>query len=153
MAVTKSIRERIASNIVDVLKSTSVDNTRKFTIRKVVREPVVIEDLAATSMPLVFVQSANETREDQTMGGSAITRFGSIEFILHCYVQGNTRDSDRNELVEIIDTALEEDRTRGGYALDTEVTNIDLITNGESAPYASLAITVRCDYCHTRGSS
>ncbi len=153
MAVTDSTREKIAVNIVDTLKQTITDDTRPFTIKKVVREPVIINDLAATSMPLVFVQSANETREDTTMGGSAITRMGTIDFVLHIYIKSGSRDTDRNTLLEIIDTALEADRTRGSNALDTQVIDIALITTGESAPYASLAITVQCEYCFTKGTS
>lgn len=153
MAVILSLREQIARNIVDTLKTTMVDDTKPLTLRKVVRQPVIIEDLAATAMPLVFVQSANEVREDISMGGSAITRQGTIEFVLHLYVKSSTRDEDRNTLLDIIDSALEEDRTRGGVALDTQVINVELIEFGESAPYASLAVTVECSYCFKKGNS
>ncbi len=145
-----SRREKIAANIVSTLETTTADDTRPLTIRKVVREPVVVEDLAVTAMPLVFVESADEERDTNAMGGSQIS---TIEFILHLYIKGNTRDTDRNVLLEIVDTALTTDTTRGGNALDTNITDISLISSGESAPYASLAVTVECMYCYTRGDS
>lgn len=153
MALTKSIREKIAGDIVDSIKVNSIDPTRSFTIKSVTREPVVIEDLAATQIPLVFVESADETREDISMGGSAITRMGTIQFILHLYVTGSTRDSNRNTLLEIIDSALEADRTRNGNALDTQIIKVALIQSGEAKPYASLEVTVECTYQHIRGAS
>jgi len=148
MAVT-SLREKIAVDIVSALENNTIDSTRSLQIKKVTREPVIIEDLAATAMPLVFVESANETREPMAMGGQ---RMGTIEFVLHLYVKGSTRDSDRNVLLEIIESALTVDTKRNGNALDTQVTDVELITNGESAPYASLAVTVECSYCYFRGS-
>jgi hypothetical protein len=149
MALKTSIRESIAVNIVDTLTSTRNNSVSSATIKKVTREPVVISDLAVTSMPLVFVQSANELRSDI----STTTRSGVIEFIVHVYITGNSRDSERNEILEIIDTAISADPTRGGVAMDSYITVIRQITSGEAAPYASMAITIECEYCYTKGKS
>jgi hypothetical protein len=144
MAVIDSKRELIAADIVDTLSNNTVDATKSITIKKVTREPVIIEDLAVTALPLVFVESANETREDFTNSA----RLGTIEFLLHLYIKGNTRDSDRNSILDTIEQALTADITRNGQAFDTQVVDIDLINSGEAAPYASLAVTVEVRYCY-----
>lgn len=146
-----NLREQIAANIEQTLKDTKNDPFANNRLNKVVREPVVIEDLGRTSLPLVFVESSNEEREDISMGGSNITRQGSIEFNLNLYLQGHARDTQRNEIIALIETALDKDRTRGGLALDTQIIEIELLEIGESAPYASVRIVVLCEYIYKRG--
>ena len=146
-----NLRELIAANIESTLNDTKDDQQSVDRLRKVVREPVVIEDLSRTSLPLVFVESANEEREDITMGMGNVTRQGTIEFYLNLYLQGHTRDTQRNNLIALLEEALDKDRTRGGNAMDTQVTQIELLEVGESAPYASVRIIVVCEYCYKRG--
>ena len=148
-----SLREKIAENLAETLSNTKDSAESKYRLSKVVRDPVIIEDLAKTSLPLVFIESADEIREDISMGGRSVTRQGTIEFYLHLYVKGETRDTQRNGLIQTIEDAVDTDRTRGGNALDTQVTEIELIETGESAPYASIRMIVECTYCYTRGSS
>jgi hypothetical protein len=153
MEIMASLRELIAKNIESVLNTSKDQNLSNYRINKVVRDPVVIEDLSRTSLPLIFVESADETREDISMGGSAVTRQGTIEFNLNLYLQGESRDTQRNGLIQTVEDVLELDRTRGGNALDTQVTQVELIDIGEAAPYASIRIVVECTYCYTRGAS
>lgn len=147
-----SVRELIAADLVDALVGT-VDNSFNTVFKKVTRDPVVIEELARTSMPLAFVQTSNETREDISMGGTAVTRQGVISYNINLYVEGNSGDKRRNELIQSLEDALDADRTRGGNALwgqITEINNIDIL---ESAPYSSVQIVYEVEYCYTRSSA
>lgn len=144
-----SKRELIVQNIVDTLDSTAKDMTTRITIKKVTREPVIVEDMAMTAIPLAFVQSANEVRDYGAMGGEFDAE---LEIVLHLYVMSSTRDSDRNLLLNIIESSLLEDVTRGGAAIDTRITEIDLVEFGEAAPFASLEVTVTVDYCYAGGA-
>ena len=142
------MREKIAADIVSALEDSKHNPLEKNRINLVVREPVVIADLSRTAMPLIFVESANETREDI----SSTSREGLIRFNLNLYLQGDARDSVRNDLIRIVEDSLAKDPQRGGFAADTSVVEIELITLGEAAPYASVRIVVECRYCYTRKS-
>ena len=147
-----SIRENIAENIYTTLRDYDYfDAPTKF--KRIVREPVIIQDLSRKSLPLVFIESANETREDISMGGGSITREGTIEFVFYIWVQSDTPDKERNACIEVLEEALDVDRTRGGYALDTMITDIEVIETGEAGPYASMAVTAQVNYCYTRGTT
>ena len=144
-----SKRENIVADIVDTLVTTTKDDTTRLTIKKVTREPVIVEDLAATAMPCLYVQSATESREYGTMGGEID---GELEILMHLYVNSNTRDSDRNLLLEILENAIMVDTTRNSNAVDTKLTNVELVETGEYGPYASLAVTIVVDYNYIRGA-
>ncbi len=144
-----SKREDIAQNIYTTLRDyDNYDAPAKF--KRVVRQPVRVEDLSRQSLPLVFIESSNEEREDIAMGGASITREGTVEFVMHIWVQSDATDTTRNACIEVLEEALDADRTRGGNALDTQITLIELIETGEAGPYASIAVTVRCNYCYKR---
>lgn len=148
-----SIREQIAQDIFETLEATRLDPLQPVRLKKVVREPIIIDEISQVSLPIVYLESSDEDREDISMGGSAITRQGTIQYVLVVYVVGNTRDSDRNSIIQVIDDALEVDRTRGGLAHWTEVVSIQNISAGEARPFASIRLTVEVTYTYTRGNS
>lgn len=149
-----SIREEIAENIVDTLKAYKMRPTSKVKLGMITREPINLEEVSRESFPVIFVESSSEEREDGTMGAANITRFASIEYILDVYLHGNqNRDNRRNTLIDLIETALDEDRTRGEHADDTELLEVEVINLDDSAPYALARLTFRVRYCYKRGNS
>ena len=143
-----SIRESAASNIVSVLQAATSPVAAKY----VTREPFEFSELSNAQFPAVLVQTTSETREDVTIGDSAIRREGVITYELIGYVKSTTIDSARNQLVEMIEEALDLDRTRGGVALDTQVVTIET-DEGAIAPIGGVIVTVNVMYNFIRGNT
>jgi hypothetical protein len=140
-----SKRESIAANIVTTIDGISA-------IALVTREPFDFTKLSNAQFPAVIVQTSEENREDVTIGGSTIKRIGTIDYKLIGYVKGVTIDTDRNALIESLEEALDADRTRGGYALDTQIITVET-DEGAIAPVGGVLLTVRVSYNFTRGAT
>jgi hypothetical protein len=67
-------------------------------------------------------------------------------------VKGTGLDTARNNIVEAVEEKLDIDRSRGGYALDTQMTSVDT-DDGSIAPIGGVILTVRCEYQYTRGTT
>lgn len=140
-----SKRESIASNIVSTIDGISAVNY-------VTREPFDFDKLSNAQFPAVLVETGAESRNDITIGKSDITRDCSIEYRLIGYVKGTSIDTARNQLAEQIEEALDIDRTRGGFALDTQVATIET-DEGSIHPIGGVIVTVRVNYQFTRGAT
>lgn len=145
-----NIRETIASDIETTLKKNSASSIN---LGKVVRSPVDISDLSRASFPIAVVTSADETREDITMGGPNITRQGVITYWIDLHVWGENRDQELNDLIDLVETKLDQDRTRNSAALDTVITTIRLLDPTSATPYTSCRVFVDVEYVYTRGNS
>jgi hypothetical protein len=143
-----SVRENIENNLVATLQAV-VTPVR---IKYVTREPFDFTDLSSAQFPAILVRSAGEDREDSSIGGSITQRMGTINYEFICYVKGAVIDSARNNIIAAIEQALDIDRLRGGYALDTQITNIE-IDEGSIDPIGGVIITVRVMYQYTRGTT
>lgn len=143
-----SVRENIAANLVTSLQAI----TSPITVKYVTREPFEFDKLSNAQYPAILVRTTNENREDATVGGSISQRFGVIDYQLVCYVKGTGLDSARNNIVEAVEEKLDIDRSRGGYALDTQMTSVDT-DDGSIAPIGGVILTVRCEYQYTRGTT
>lgn len=149
-----SVRENIAANIIVTLE----DMTSPITLKKVTREPFEFDKLSNAQFPAVWIQSGDETREDTTIEGANTKRRGVISYQLVGFVKGKVAnhtdegsiDTARNELIEAIEEALDVDRTRGGNALDTQITDIGT-DEGSLDPIGGITVTVRVIYDYTRG--
>ena len=147
-----SEREDIAAHIVTTLTAVS----SPITFGKVTREPFEIDELSQQQFPAVFIQTADETREDITIKNSNITRTGTIDFRIFGFVSNASAstvniDTKRNELVTTVETALDSDRTRNGNALDTQLVAVET-DEGSIFPYGGAIITIRCFYNFTQGT-
>jgi len=140
-----SKRESIASNIITVLDAMSSPELAKIT-----RDPFQAEDLSDQQYPAAWIASSKEVRADTTMGST--TREGTIDYVIVGYVKGSSIDTSRNELIEGIEEALDSDRTRGGYALNTETVLIES-DEGVLFPIGAVRITVRVTYDFTQGAT
>ena len=143
-----SVREDIAANLVTSLQAI----TSPVTIKYVTREPFEFDKLRNAQYPAILVRTTNENREDATVGGSISQRFGVIDYQLVCYVKGTGLDTARNNIVEAIEEKLDVDRSRGGYALDTQLITVET-DDGSIAPVGGVILTVRCEYQYTRGTT
>ena len=85
------------------------------------------------------------------MGGLDILREGSIDYQIIGYVKATSLDTARNQLVESMENALDVDRTRGGYALDTQIISIET-DEGSIDPIGGVIVTARVQYNFTRGT-
>lgn len=142
------IRELIASNIVSTLKAITDSNRPK----KVTREPFDFERLSNAQFPAILIQTDSESRTDSTIAGDDAKREGVINYRLICYVKGAQIDNARNRIIELIENTLDVDRTRGGYAIDTQVTDIET-DQGSLDPIGGVIINVRTIYTYNRGNS
>jgi len=142
-----SVRENIATNLVAQLQAISSP-----TVKKVTREPFDFDKLSNAQYPAILVRTANENREDASIGGSMSSRQATIDYELICFVKHTNIDTARNQIVEAIDEKLDEDRTRGGYAIDTQVTSVE-VDDGTIDPVGGVIVTVQILYTYTRGDA
>jgi hypothetical protein len=144
-----SKRESIASDIITVLTAV----TSPITLKKITREPFIVEELSEQQYPAIFIQSGNEVRTDETMTSTSVTRQALADFVIVGFVKGTDTniDTKRNELISTIETALESDRSRGGYAKRTEVVEVST-DEGTLYPIGGIRIVVRVMYQYTAGT-
>ena len=143
-----SVRENIANNLVATLQAV----TSPVAIKYVTREPFDFTKLSNAQFPAILVRSADEDREDSSIGGSITQRMATINYEFICYVKGSVIDTARNNLIEAIEEGLDVDRLRGGYALDTQITRVE-IDEGSIDPVGGVIMTIRVLYQYTRGTT
>ena len=143
-----SVRESIAANIINTLK----DVIAPVRISYVTREPFQFDKLSNAQYPAVLVRTADENREDSTIGGSIGKRIATINYELVCFVKAGLIDQARNNIIETIEEGLDVDRTRGGFAKDTQITQVE-IDEGSINPIGGVILTVRVMYEYTRGTT
>ena len=135
-----SYRENIAKDIVKSLKSIK-------SVKFVTRDVFEPDEISDAQIPAVLVQSGSELKTDIHMGYS---REGTIEYILTGFVKGKYLDSARNKILDEIEEKLYEDVSRGGYAIDTLVTEVNT-DEGVLFPLGAIQIIVRIQYIHHQG--
>lgn len=143
-----SAREDIAADIVSVLSSATSPTRVKY----VTREPFDFDKLSNAQFPAILVRSSNESREDSTLGGSMSQRMAVTDYDLVCFVKAKNIDTARNLIVETVEESLEADRTRGGKAIDTQITSVE-VDDGSIDPVGGVIITVQITYSFTRGTT
>lgn len=142
-----SLREDIVKNIVKVLKD--ADDPR---FGLVTREPFDPAQLSRQQFPAIYVQSADEVRGDITMGTSSGLREATLELRLVGWVNGTTIDTQRNDLIERVEEALEADRTRGAIARWTQLREVT-VDFDVVEPFGRVDLVVEVYYTYTRAQS
>ena len=143
-----SLRESIAGNIVTTLQAMSSPVAASY----VTREPFDFQKLSNAQFPAILVQTASESRSDATLSDTNAQRHGNIDYRIIGYVKATAIDTARNDLIEAIEEALDVDRSRGGYAVDTQVLTIET-DEGSIDPIGGIIVTVRVLYQFTRGTT
>tara|TARA_Y100001938_G_C8062234_1_gene418002 strand:- start:95 stop:541 length:447 start_codon:yes stop_codon:yes gene_type:complete len=146
-----SVREDIATNIVQTLEGITSP-----AVVIVSRNPINTTDLAITQYPAIMVRTSTEERVDMTQGG---LRMGEIDYTIIGFVRASTSattisnniDTQRNQLIEAIEEALETDRQRNANSLNGYVTNV-AVDDGTIYPLGRVDITFRVQYKYTRGT-
>tara|TARA_R100000734_G_scaffold2152_2_gene2250 strand:+ start:9 stop:452 length:444 start_codon:yes stop_codon:yes gene_type:complete len=146
-----SKRENIASDIITKLDAV----TSPIEFKKLTREPFDIEELSDAQFPCAFIQAGDESREPASIGvtGSGAYR-ATIDFIIVAFGKGTSSNIDtvRNQIIEVVEETLDNDITRNGNALDTQIIEASS-DEGVIYPYGAVRITVRVMYEFTRGSA
>lgn len=143
-----SVRESICNNIVTTLQAVTTPVAPTF----VTRQPFQFEELSAAQFPACLVQTAGERRSDRTIGNDGIQRQSELTVRVFGFVKGTSIDTARNQLIEAIENGLDADRTRGGYALDTQVVEVET-DEGAIEPYGGVVVTVTVLYTFARGNA
>jgi len=138
-------REDILVKVVELLKA-----QRSVRLGKVQRDPIVIEELAATAFPAVYIETTDEDIEDitMTMGTTGLMRMGSMEIAVVLIIGGRQRDTQRNIAVESIENTLMADRTLDSTVEDIRLSRVETVATGESAPFASCRMIFTTEYCY-----
>ena len=143
-----STRESICNNIVTTLKAV----TEPCKIKFITRNPFKFEELSNAQFPACLVQTERERRNDRTIGGDDIQRQSELTIRIVGFVKSVNIDKARNELIEAIENGLDADRTRGGYALDTQVVEVET-DEGTIEPYGGVVVTATVLYTFARGNA
>lgn len=138
--IKTSYREQIAK---DIEKSIKAIPMTKF----VSRDMFELDELSDAQFPAVLITTGSELKSDLTMG---YERQGIIEYVLTGFVKGKYLDSARNKLSDELEQKLYADTTRGGYAIDTMVTEINT-DEGVIFPLGAIQMIVRIEYIHPKG--
>ena len=146
-----SKRENIAGDIITKLDAIS----SPIELKLIKREPFNPEELSNAQFPSAYIQTGDETREMLSLGdvGSG-KRQGTIDFLIVGFVKGTTSNIDtlRNQLIEVIEETLDNDITRNGNALHTQIIEANT-DEGILFPYGGVRIVVRVLYEFVRGAS
>jgi hypothetical protein len=143
-----SVREDIVEDVVTTLKD--ADDPR---FGLVTRNHFDVVKLSRQQFPAIWVQTADENRVDESKTGSAsgMTRSSTLLLRLAGYVQGTDIDKLRNDLIERVEEALEADRTRGGKARITRLTEITVDFN-QPEHIGRVDMTVEIYYTYRRAT-
>ena len=146
-----SKRENIANDIITKLDAV----TSPIEFKKLTREPFEVEELSDAQFPCAFIQSGDETREPASIGASGSGSYrGTIDFIIVAFGKGTASNIDtvRNQIIEVVEETLDNDITRNGNALDTQIVEASS-DEGTIYPYGGVRITVRVVYEFVRGTA
>lgn len=120
----------------------------------VTREPFEPEKLAITQFPAILINFFDEERETTTMGLPSVgRRAGNIRFELRTFVRGTELDKRKNDILEAVEDALDQDRYLGLRAEGVTDSQVELIENvPRLAPLAEQRIVYRVRYNYVRGT-
>jgi hypothetical protein len=137
--IKTSYREQIAKDVEKAVKAIKMT-------KLVSRDMFEIDELSDAQFPAVLITTGSEIKTDLT----TTDRQGTIEYILTGFVKGKYLDTARNKLCDELEQKLYEDVTRGGYATDTMVTEINT-DEGVIFPLGAIQMVVRIEYIHPKG--
>lgn len=137
--IKTSYREQIAKDVEKAVKAIKMT-------KLVSRDMFEIDELSDAQFPAVLITTGSEIKTDLT----TTERQGTIEYILTGFVKGKYLDTARNKLCDELEQKLYEDVTRGGYASDTMVTEINT-DEGVIFPLGAIQMVVRIEYIHPKG--
>lgn len=145
-----TIREKIFANLVTALSGISVAGGYENDIASVERWNMNGNNKAG--VPAIIVNSGPEKNDD---GKAYDLTHCLLTVFIELWVRQNETESaatptDKllNSLLGDIKKALAQDVTRGGNAVDTEVTDVETFETIEGQQHAGLVVTVEIEYRH-----
>ena len=144
-----SVREHIIQNILDSLSN--ADDPR---FGLVTRNHFDVQRLSRQQFPAIWVQTADELRQDESFSGSrdGMLRSSVLQVRLVGYVQGTDVDRGRNDLIERVEEILEQDRTRGGLARISRLVEVT-VDFDQPEHLGRVDIIIEVYYTYRRGSA
>lgn len=136
-------REDIVKEIVKLLKA-----QRTVKLGRVVRDPVLPEQLPKTAFPCLFIETTDAEFEEIAMGVSNL-RECLMDVVMTIIIGGRNRDTQKNIAIEAIEATLGVDPTLGGKCKNCFLTRIESIAAQEAEPYSSCKIVFQVNYCYT----
>lgn len=140
---TVSERESICVALVDLFKK---QTTVKF--GRVVRDPIIPEELPRTAFPAVYIEASDEDREDIAFGVKHL-REGVMEVDCVVVISGKKRNTQLNVAIKAMEDTVNVDRTLGGKAKDCSLTRIEQLEAGDMSPYSSSRVVFTVSYVYT----
>lgn len=145
--MANSTRKRIVDNVVSTLAGITAGGGYNYTVGEAKRGIKHFSKVPADKFPAFYVPGADEKRRNVTN-----TQFRSDIFVsVLGYVKvANAADKEALEqavdnLIEDATKALMTDITRGGYAVTTEIGDIEC-DKGSWETHAGFEMVVRCEY-------
>ncbi len=142
MATPKtSDRESICAEIVSLFKK-----QRSVKFGRVVRDPIIPEELPRTAFPAVYVESSDEDIEDIAFSG---LREGVMEVACVVVISGKNRNTQLNVAIKAMEDSINEDRTLDAKAMDCSLTRIEQLEAGDMSPFSSSRVVFTVSYVYT----
>lgn len=144
-----SVREEIVANIQTTLRLIDAGATYDNTIEDAAIQRWNSNGNPRGTVPMILIYEASESRSDKSFRLTHCRM--SIFLALMCRQTEDDSTSAGtllNSLLGDITKALKVDVTRGGYAVDTEITDVSPLETEEGQEEFGLLITVDVEYRH-----
>jgi hypothetical protein len=133
------VRKSIRDNVVTTLTGLTTTGSNIYRTR--------VYPLAEDKLPGLAIYTRDESTGYETMGIPR-TQIRNLTVAVEIYVKGTSNYDDTLDAICVeIEEALYTDLTRGGYAKDTNITNMDAEFSGEGdQPVARSTLTIDITY-------
>ena len=138
---TISDRESICAEIVSLFKK-----QRSVKFGRVVRDPIIPEELPRTAFPAVYVESSDEDIEDIAFSG---LREGVMEVACVVVISGKNRNTQLNVAIKAMEDSINADGTLDAKAMDCSLTRIEQLEAGDMSPFSSSRVVFTVSYVYT----
>lgn len=147
MSVAASTRESILDNIVSTMAAIAAGATYNYTPGLVQLGLLNFASVPEDEFPALFVAGADEKRSNVTSREFRSDLTASIVGYVRAEDAADSPKMERqlSRLIRDVTVALMSDITRGGYAVLTELGEIDT-DKGSWEGFAGFEMTVRCQY-------
>jgi len=145
--MANSNRKLIIDNVVSTLAGLTTVGGYNFNVGEAKRGFKHFNAVPEDKFPAFYVAGADEKRRNHSQREFRSDLLVSIVGYVRTADASNTEalEQDLDNLIEDATKALMLDVTRGGYAVTTEIGEIDT-DKGAFAPYASVELIARCEY-------
>ena len=147
----QTVREKILENIKATLELIKTENGYENDILSVQRWKQ--SGNSTLLVPCTIINAGGEPRkqEPNPLVTCELTVYLDL-WVRHDKDASESTDTYLNSLLLDIENALMIDYTRGGYARDTKISNLEPFRGVEGNPHAGVNIEVEIKYCHEQSN-